>query len=350
MSLDARLVLALGTLSLDAAIVAESGETVALVGPNGAGKTTVVRALAGLEPLQGGHVTLDGVVLEDPETGTFVPPEQRSVGVVFQDSVLFPHLSARENVAFGLRSQGLTRRDARRRADAALARLGLAALAAAKPAALSGGQAQRVALARALAIEPQMLLLDEPLASLDAEARREVRRALRRDLGAFAGPRVLVTHDALDAALLADSVVVLEEGRVVQTGTLAEVTARPRSRYVAELVGVNLLRGRAAGDHVTVDGGVAVHVAQRCDGEVLIVIHPHAVALHRRAPEGSPRNAWPGRVDGIEPMGDRVRVRVTGALPLVAEITPAAVTALSLAEGVEVWATVKATEITVDAA
>ena len=350
MSLDAHLVLSLGALRLDAAIVAESGETVALVGPNGAGKTTVVRALAGLERLQRGHVTLDGVVLEDPVARTFVPPEQRSLGVVFQDSVLFPHLSARENVAFGLRSRGLTRRDARRRADAALARLGLAALAGAEPAALSGGQAQRVALARALATEPRMLLLDEPLASLDAGARREVRRALRRDLAAFAGPRLLVTHDALDAALLADSVVVLEEGRVVQTGTLAAVTARPRSRYVAELVGVNLLRGRAAGDHVTVDGGVAVHVAQRCDGEVLIVIHPHAVALHRRPPEGSPRNAWPGRVDGIEPMGDRVRVRVAGPLPLVAEITPAAVTALSLADGVEVWATVKATEITVDAA
>ncbi len=238
MSLAAHLRLQLGGLDLDAEIAVAEGEVVAIVGPNGSGKTTVLRALAGLVPLSEGRIVLDGVVLEDPARGVRVPPEHRPVGFVFQDYLLFPHLSALENVAFGLRCRGMAHRPARDRARQWLERVGLAQHSGARPRALSGGQAQRVALARALATDPGLLLLDEPTAALDAGARVELRREIRRHLETFRGTRLLVTHDPLEAATLADRLVVLEAGRVVQSGTPAEVSERPRSKYVAELVGI----------------------------------------------------------------------------------------------------------------
>jgi molybdate transport system ATP-binding protein len=290
---------------------------------------------------------LDGTVLEDTEAGTWVPTERRPVGFVFQDYLLFPHLSALENVAFGLRARGLPRAEARRRAAAWLERVGLAAHGASRPRALSGGQAQRVALARALAGDPRLLLLDEPLAALDAATRAEVRRDLRRHLASFDGTRLLVTHDPLEAIALADRLVVLEGGRVTQTGTPAQVSARPRSRYVAELVGVNLFRGRADGGRVELASGAVVVTAGDHHGEVFAAVHPHAVALHRHRPEGTPRNVWAGTADTLDVLGDRVRVRVTGSMPIVAEVTPAAAGELRLADGGPVWASVKATEVTV---
>jgi molybdate transport system ATP-binding protein len=320
---------------------------VAVLGPNGAGKTTLLRALAGLLPIERGCVAIGGVVVDAPLQRVYVPPEGRSVGVVFQDYLLFPHLSARENVAFGLRAKGIRRAEARRRADEWLARLGLGDRGGDKPTKLSGGQAQRVALARALAPEPTLLLLDEPLAALDVGIRVDLRRELRSVLSDFRGARILVTHELLDAVALADRIVVLENGRVAQAGPIAEVSARPRSRYVADLVGVNLLRGRARGNHVTLDSGGVVVAADEGAGDVYVTVHPHAVALHRRHPEGSPRNVWQGTVDGTDLLGDRVRVHLRGAVPLVAEVTPAAVAELDLHDGVEVWASVKATELAV---
>jgi len=212
MSLEARVGLRLGRLDLEVELAVGTGELVVLLGPNGAGKTTLLRALAGLVPLDRGRVVLDGAVLEDTAAGAWVPTERRPVGFVFQDYLLFPHLSALENVAFGLRARGLARAEARRRAAAWLDRVGLAAHAAARPRALSGGQAQRVALARAMVGEPRLLLLDEPLAALDAATRAEVRRDLRRHLASFGGTRLLVTHDPLEALALADRLVVLEGG------------------------------------------------------------------------------------------------------------------------------------------
>jgi molybdate transport system ATP-binding protein len=266
---------------------------------------------------------------------------------VFQDYLLFPHLSALENVAFGLRTRGLAKAEARHRAAAWLERVGLAAHAGSRPRALSGGQAQRVALARAMVSDPRLLLLDEPLAALDAATRTEVRRDLRRHLASFDGTRLLVTHDPLEAIALADRLVVLEAGRVTQTGTPAEVSAQPRSRYVAELVGVNLYRGLADGRSVRLADGGAVVAADSNHGEVFAVIHPHAVALHRQPPEGTPRNVWSGTANTLEVIGDRVRIRVTGLVPIVAEVTPAAASELHLGDGGPVWATVKATEVTV---
>jgi molybdate transport system ATP-binding protein len=345
--LRAQVAVRLGALDLDVAIEAAPGEIVAVLGPNGAGKSTFLRAVAGLVPLDRGRVELDEVVLEDVARGIHLFPERRPIGVVFQDYLLFPHLSALENVAFGLRARGVATSDARLRAGSWLDRMGLREHADTKPHALSGGQAQRVALARALAIDPRLLLLDEPLSALDASARGEVRRDLRRHLASFAGIRIVITHDPLEAVALADRLVIVERGRVVQTGSPVDVTQRPRSRYVADLVGLNLLRGTASAGQVMVTGGASIQSADGVDGEVFAVIHPRAVALHRARPEGSPRNVWRGRASTLDFQGDRVRVGVEGEMPIIAEVTPAAVKDLDLAEGGEVWVSVKATEITV---
>jgi molybdate transport system ATP-binding protein len=337
----------LGPIDLQVQVEADDGETLAVLGPNGAGKTTLLRTLSGLLPLDRGSIVIDGIAVDEPESGVFVEPARRSVGVVFQEYLLFPHLSVLENVAFGLRSRGVPRKAARARATAWLERVGLADRGGDKPRQLSGGQAQRVALARALAPEPRLLLLDEPLAALDIGTRIELRRDLRAHLASFEGARVLVTHELLDAVALADRIVVLEEGRVAQHGTIPEVAARPRSRYVADLVGVNLLRGQARGAEVSLAGGGMLTVAEPTSGDVYVAVQPNAVAVHRARPEGSPRNVWHGRVHGTDLLGDRVRIHVDGEVPLVAEITPAAVAELGLYDGVDVWTSVKATEVAV---
>ena len=346
MTLDAHLGRVLGALHLDVDLTVDVGETVAILGPNGAGKTTLFRCLAGLLPIDTGHVILDGRPLDDPAADVFVPPERRPIGVVFQDYLLFPNLSAVENVAFGLRARRVAKRAARRRAIEWLERVGLDDHAHHRPGSLSGGQAQRVALARALAPEPRLLLLDEPLAALDAGARGDVRRDLRRHLAGFEGVRLLVTHDPVDAYALADRVVILEAGQVVQSGTLPEVTAHPRSRYVADLVGANLFHGTGHGTTITTPTGARIATADPVAGPTFAVIQPHAVALYTQPPGGSPRNVWALTVADIDHQTDRVRVRLTGELALVAEITAAAITALAIRPGDHVWATVKATEIT----
>jgi molybdate transport system ATP-binding protein len=278
-----------------------------------------------------------------------VPTERRPIGVVFQDYLLFPHMSALDNVAFGLQARGLPKAEARGQARVWLERVGLDPAGKVRPRSLSGGQAQRVALARTLATDPKLLLLDEPLAALDAATRVQLRRELRAHLASFDGVRLLVTHDHLEAVALADRLVVIEDGRVTQSGRPDEISARPRSRYVAELVGVNLLRGRADGGTVTTGSGATVVTGGEVrSGPVFAAVHPRAVALHRRAPEGSPRNVWTGTVDAVEAAGgDRVRVRIGGELPLVAEVTTGAVAALRLADGGPVWTAVKATEVDV---
>jgi molybdate transport system ATP-binding protein len=337
--------LTLGTLHLQAELEVADGEMVAVVGPNGAGKTTLLRALAGLVALHSGRVCVDGLVLDDPTSGCWLPPEQRPVGVVFQDYLLFPHLSAIDNVAFGLRARGVRKAQARREAHRWLANVGLTDHAGDRPRALSGGQAQRVALARALVTEPRLLLLDEPLAAVDVSARAELRRALKRALDGFPGARLVVTHDPLEAAALADRVVVLEAGQLVQVGTVAEVTAQPRSPWVAEMVGLNLFRGWADGIHVHVGRSAELVTATEASGEVFAVVHPRAVTLYRYRPDSSARNVWPGTAGALDLEGDRARIQVEGALPVVAEVTAAAVADLRLADGGDLWVSVKATEI-----
>lgn len=333
--------------ALRVAFEVRAGETLVVLGPNGSGKTTLLRAMAGLVPLQAGSVSLDDEVLDDVETGRHVPAERRSIGVVFQDYLLFPHLSVRENVAFGPRCRGASRAAATASADAWLERLGLAAAGDRVPTTLSGGQAQRVALARALVTNPRLLLLDEPLSALDVTTRAQIRGDLRRELSRHTGVRVVVTHDPLEAAALADHLLILEEGRVVQQGTPDDVTARPRSRYAADLAGVNLLRGRADGEHIVLEHGGQLVVPEAGSGPVFAVIHPRAVTLHPERPAGTARNVWAGRVAEIDVEGRRVRVRVAGECPLVAEITSGALSELHLAVDRSVWMAVKATEISV---
>ena len=347
MSLDAAIRLTLGPLDLEMVVTVEEGEVVALLGPNGAGKTTLLRAVAGLVPFQSGHVRLDGKVLEDTAKGEYVPTERRPIGFVFQDYLLFPHLSVLDNVAFGLRSSGASRQAAAATANQWLDRVGLQSYASSKPAELSGGQRQRVAIARALAPDPRLLLLDEPLAALDVTTRADVRRDLKRHLDSFQGIRLVVTHDPLEAVALADRLIVMENGHLVQTGTPAEVTEHPRSQYVADLVGVNLIRGEADHGSVKLASGQVVAAAGAELGEVFAVVHPRAVSIHRNHPEGSPRNVWSGRATSIELLGNRVRVRIDGDVPMVAEVTPAALTELNLVEGGEVWLSFKSTDVAV---
>ncbi|MEU0588056.1 ABC transporter ATP-binding protein [Streptomyces sp. NPDC006132] len=337
--LDARLVVDRGAFRLDITLTAAPGEVVALLGPNGAGKTTALRALSGLIPLTSGHLRLDGTRLD----GT--APESRPVGVVFQDYLLFPHLTALDNVAFGPRCRGAGKAEARAQAAEWLDRMGLAGHAGAKPRRLSGGQAQRVALARALATRPRLLLLDEPLAALDARTRLEVRAQLRRHLAEFEAVAVLVTHDPLDAMVLADRLVVVEDGRVVQEGTPSDIARHPRTDYIARLVGLNLYKGRAQGHTVRLDAGPDITTTEELSGPVFVAFPPGAVTLHRDRPTGSSaRNLWHCEVAGLETHGDQIRADLTGELPLTADLTTVAAAELDLHPGAPVWAAVKATQ------
>ena len=345
--LTAYLPITRGDFTLEVDLQVPPGQVVALLGPNGAGKTTVLHALAGLLRLRAGSVMLGGRVLDEPAASTFVPPAGRDVGVVFQDYLLFPHLTALDNVAFGLRARGSGRAGARREAAGWLDRVGLGAHAMVRPGRLSGGQAQRVALARALATRPQLVLLDEPLAALDAATRLEVRADLARHLREFGGSAVLVTHDPLDAMVVADRIVVLEQGRVVQDGAPGQVARAPRTEYVARLVGLNLIRGTGAGRAtVGLEAGGELHVADPVDGPVLVALPPTSVTLHRRRPEGSARNVWSGTVAGLEQHAHTVRAQV--AAPdhpvILADVTPAAVAELDLVVGAPVWLSFKATD------
>ncbi|MEU4227603.1 ABC transporter ATP-binding protein [Nonomuraea sp. NPDC026600] len=335
--LRARLVVTRPAFALNITLEAAPGEVVALLGPNGAGKTTALRALAGLTPLSDGQITLDGLPLHAQAA------EERPIGMVFQDYLLFPHLTALDNVAFGPRCHGASKAEARRTAAALLERVGLADRAAAKPRQLSGGQAQRVALARALAVHPRLLLLDEPLAALDAHTRLEIRSQLRRHLADFDGATVLVTHDPLDAMVLADRLIVIENGAIVQQGGPAEVARQPRTDYVARLVGLNLYQGLADGHRVKV-GELLLSTTEHLQGPVFVAFPPAAVALYRTRPDGSPRNLWHATIDGIERHGDNVRVHLGGPITAFADITPAALADLDLTPGQRIWASVKATE------
>jgi molybdate transport system ATP-binding protein len=346
-TLDASIELRRGSLDLSVDLQVADGEVLAVLGPNGAGKSTLLRVLAGLLRPDDGTVGVDGTTWDDVPAGTHLPSHRRPLGVVFQDSLLFPHLSVADNVAFGLRTRGVRTAQARTTAAQWLTRVGLDGLGGQRPGRLSGGQAQRAALARALVGDPALLLLDEPLSALDARTRLTVRAELRRHLADFGGSTVLVTHDPVDAMALADRVVVVEDGRVAQTGTPGEVNRRPRTDYVARLAGLSLLPGTGEGTTVRLDAGGTVAVAEEATGPVFAAVRPESVALYLARPEGSPRNVWPARLVGATPHGGTVRCELAGEVPLVADITATAFAELGLAPGSAVWATVKASEVAV---
>ena len=332
---------------VDAALEVAEGETVALLGPNGAGKSTLLSVAAGLLRPAAGRVVLEGAELTG---GRHVAPHARRTALLAQDPLLFPHLTVLDNVAFGPRCAGVGRRAARQRAQEWLDEVGVGDLAARRPAGLSGGQAQRVAVARALAAEPRLLLLDEPMAALDVAVAPALRQTLRRVLAGRTA--LVVTHDVLDALLLADRVVVLEEGRVVEDGPTSDVLARPRSAFAARVAGLNLLPGRWTDtpEHgVRTDGGVLVAgtssgPAMAEGGPAVAVFRPSAVSVFRSAPGGSPRNALDVVVTDLEPRGDQVRVRAGG---LAADVTAHAAADLDLAPGTRVTFSVKAAEVAV---
>ena len=342
--LDADLRAHRGNFGIEVPLKASPGEVIAVLGPNGAGKTTLLHALAGLLPLTAGHVIVDGTTWADP--AHHLPPEERSVGMLAADHLLFPHLSAVRNVMFGPIARGESRSGARDRALRELSALGVEELAARKPSQLSHGQAQRVALARALATDPALLLLDEPLSALDPSARPTVRAALASRLTAYEGVAIIVTHDPLDALTLADRLVFLEGGRIVQEGAPQEIVEHPRNRYVADVAGLNLYAGESSSrDRVAIDGLEIVTVEHEHTGASWVAFAPSAVSLYPELPVGSPRNTWLLRVAAIELVGQTARVRCTGVLDLVAEITAGSLATLRLQPGAPVWASLKASEV-----
>jgi molybdate transport system ATP-binding protein len=348
MPLDVDVAVGRGAHTIAVAFTVEDGETVALLGPNGAGKTSALEAIAGIADATG-RVTLNGRSLMG------MPPERRGIGVAFQDGVLFPKLSVLENVAFPLRAAGAGRDDARDEARAVLRDVAPTVDDAGRPTTLSGGERQRVALARALAAKPAVLLLDEPFAAVDAEAKPELRAMLRQTLASFPGPRVLVTHDPVEAMTLADRLVLLEDGRVTQAGTPEEVRRRPATRYAAELVGTNLFTGELVPDEEGVgllrtgSGELTVvwpdRIAVAPVPDVRATLSPAEIALHTEEPHGSARNVFHGAVEEVATVGGRARVRLRTAPPLVAEITPGSAERLGIVPGREVWASCKAVEI-----
>jgi ABC-type sulfate/molybdate transport systems ATPase subunit len=332
LSLD--LTVPLRTFELSVALEV-GAETLALVGPSGAGKTTVLHSVAGLVRPARGRIGLDGETLFDSERRIDLPPDSRRVGLVFQEYALFPHLSVEANVGFGGRA----------RVSELMERFRIVHLAAARPADLSGGERQRVALARALARDPAVLLLDEPMAALDAHTRAGVRAELQELLRDLALPAILVTHDFEDAAALADRVGVIADGRILQLGPPGELVAAPSDAFVASFTGGNLLHGfaRPAGEGLTevvLDGGAVVFSTDVAVGRVGVVVYPWEVSIAHAAAADSALNHVSAPIASLTTIGNRVRVRVG---PLVGEITSASAERLGLERGRVVVASFKAT-------
>ncbi|MGL5824969.1 MAG: sulfate/molybdate ABC transporter ATP-binding protein [Nocardioides sp.] len=326
------------------------GETVALLGPNGAGKSTVLSIIAGLLRPDAGRVALGGRLLTEVGSdvrATHVPTPARRIALLAQEPLLFPHLSVLDNVAFAPRCRRTPRAAARQQASHWLAQVGASELAGRRPSQISGGQAQRVAVARALAAEPELLLLDEPMAALDVAvtpAMRQTLKAVLRDRSVL-----LITHDVLDALLLADRVLVLQDGRIVEDGPTTNVLATPRSAFAARLAGLNLVPGHWRHGSVHTDTGLVIEgtldgAQPPAGAAVVAVFRPGAVSVFLDAPGGSPRNWFRITVTAIEPFGDRIRVR---AGDLAADITPRAVADLELRPGAQATFAVKATETSV---
>jgi molybdate transport system ATP-binding protein len=367
----------LNSFHLSLSFSAEEGKTTVLLGESGAGKSTVLQLLAGLQHPQQGHISFDPIIYFDSEQKIVVPPQERPFGYVFQDYILFPHLTVFENVAFGLRAQRLPNHLIRSRVSEALDLVHLVGYDARKPAQLSGGQQQRVAIARALALQPQLLLLDEPLAALDVQTRREVRQELQHILAELHITTIMVTHQYLEALLFGHSILVLDDGHIIQQGDQRDLLEYPRSSYVAELIGVNFFRGRIA--RYETDGTCIIvlqnseyqpfeifaalseqgqEAAPAIGEEAYVVVNPRSVTLYQSPPDASARNLFPGTITQVlrlrsgGPQSRDGYVRVSIALdglgsnfpPLTAEITEASATRLRLKQQQRIYAAFKATE------
>ena len=320
--------------SFDLELSLDVGATVALVGPSGSGKTTALRVIAGLMRPRSGRIAIDDDVWFDGASGRVLPPEARRVGLVFQEYALFPHMSVRQNVEYARRHA----------ADDYLERFRISQLANARPGELSGGERQRVALARALARDPHVLLLDEPLAALDAHTKTTVRAELHDLLAELDIPVLLVTHDFEDAAALAERVSVIVEGRLRQTGTPGELVAAPADAVVASFTGANLLQGEAFADEgstrVRLDDGTIVATAEPAHGRVALAVYPWDITLATTPPHDSALNVIHAPIRSVAELGSRVRLAVG---PISAEITAESLARLALRPGQPVYASFKAT-------
>jgi molybdate transport system ATP-binding protein len=354
-NLHARLHRAFGSFQLNLELDVRAGETLVVVGESGAGKSTLLRLIAGLERPDDGTLSIGPKPLFDSRIGLDVPVSARPLGYVPQDYALFPHLTVFENIAFGLGAAGCSRREKLARANESLARAGISEFAGRRPRELSGGQQQRVALARALVLEPEILLLDEPLSALDLRTRQSMRGDLRRTLAAAGCVTLYVTHHPIEAVVFGDRIAALESGRITQVGTRDELLRRPRSPYVAAFLGVNLFQGSVTGRDKGVarvrtgNGEIAVSDPGG-DGDVFAVVNPRDISLFREAPEGSARNCFRGEIAELAPEppgGERIRVLLRSQPPIVAEITDEAARRLGLYEGLEVYASFKATGVEV---
>ncbi len=365
----------LNSFHLDINFSAGKGKTTVLLGESGAGKSTVLRLLAGLLHPERGHISLEGITYFDSKRHIAIPPQERPFGYVFQDYMLFPHLTTFENVAFGLRAQHLPRKVVRQRVGEALEQVHLAGYDQRRPAQLSGGQQQRVAIARALALHPQLLLLDEPLAALDVQTRREVRQELRNLLSSAGITTVMVTHQYLEALLFGYHILVLEQGYVIQQGSHRDLLQYPRSSYVAELVGMNFFRGRV----ICCEAGLMCTIQLQSNGrpgmelraaleeqtqklpepgdEAFVLVDPRSITLYQTLPDSSARNVFQGTIVQLlhlaTPFGNnsehsgrvRVSMSVDDSVPLLtAEVTEASASRMELSEGKMMYATFKVTE------
>jgi molybdate transport system ATP-binding protein len=376
--LDAQFDILLGSFHLDMRFSSESGKTTVILGESGSGKSTVLRLIAGLLHPDNGHFVLDDETYVDTAQHFELPPQERPIGYVFQEYVLFPHLSVFDNVAFGLRMQGTHKKEIRQRVGEALEQVHLVGYDDRRPRQLSGGQQQRVAIARALALKPQLLLLDESLSALDIQTRREVEQELRQILSSLQLTTVMVSHQYIDALLFGDQIIVLDQGKVIQQGSHLDLLLNPHSEYIAEMVGVNLLKGQVVSTDASLfhtislsksdEKGLEVialsqdhtqHAATLTpQQEVSVVVDPRSITLHQSKPEGSARNILRGEIIQIVPISAtfsetekkmeglmRVSMLIDPALPpLTADITVSSSTQMDLSQGKVVYASFKATE------
>ncbi len=346
----------LGAFALEASVNVGDRSTMVLVGESGSGKTTLLRLLAGLLEPDTGRIEVDGEIWFDRDAGRHLHASERAVGYVAQDYALFPHLTAAENVAFGLRALRTSARATGLRVAAALERLGIEALARRRPHELSGGQQQRVALARAIVLEPRLLLLDEPLSALDVQTRRVIRGELRRLLAELPCSTVYVTHSPAEALAFGENITVLEAGRVSQFGSRDDLMRHPRSSYVAEFLGVNFFGGTLspgageAGMRIAHSQGELLLAPPGVESEGAVVVHPREITLSLERPEGTARNVFVGAIEEIvpePPAGDLVRISLATTPPLIAEVTRGAVESLGLRPGLRVFASFKAAGVLV---
>ena len=336
--LDARVILNRDSLTIDVELQLQHGEVIAVLGPNGAGKTSLLHALLGWLELESGWIMVDGEVIDSPDTDSYVPPQHRPFGMVFQDGLLFPHMSVEKNILFGAgKDFNLKPLAESLQANELLAKF---------PSELSAGERQRAAIARSLAARPKVLFLDEPFSALDIQGKRRGRSLLKEALAIGVSGCLIVTHDLVDAFTLADRVMIIEGGKLTQFDVPDRIRSRPGSEWIADLVGWNYYEGIGEGSVVTLPHGTTIFTAQDdLDGPTSISINPASVSIFKSQPSGSPRNSWLSSIQNIEILDGRARVSLVGEIDICADITTAAANELRQSISSEVWVSVKATEV-----